>query len=139
MWSTSALEAWWCLTSARHRAVHCPGEGRQMNQLTNQPISGPRKAADPVREPTNKRVAPSPLHILVRHIKHRLCWNSLNSPEEASAKLVGNKLTSLHLVSAEGDHDIVGSTFNQQEEAPGFNPWVAPAFLDKSSTLTDRD
>ncbi|MPC32240.1 hypothetical protein E2C01_025548 [Portunus trituberculatus] len=68
-----------------------------MNQLAIQPISGPREAADPVREPANQRVAPNTLNVLVSPIKHGPCQSSLNSPEEASAKLVGNKLISLHL------------------------------------------
>ncbi|MPC08320.1 GRIP1-associated protein 1 [Portunus trituberculatus] len=86
---------------ARSSDVHCPSEGRQMNQLMNQPISRPRKAADPVHEPANQRVAPSTLHILTSPIKHWPCRSFLNSSEEASAELVGNKLTSLHLTHVE--------------------------------------
>ncbi|MPC61242.1 hypothetical protein E2C01_055309 [Portunus trituberculatus] len=77
--------------------VHCPVQGRQMNQLVNQPISDPKEAADPEHEPANQCVASSTLHILASPIKHGPCQSSLNSPEQATAKLVRNKLTSLHL------------------------------------------
>ncbi|MPC32239.1 hypothetical protein E2C01_025547 [Portunus trituberculatus] len=68
-----------------------------MNQFAIQPISGPKEAADPAHEPANQRVAPSTLYFLASPIKHGPCQSSLNSPEEASVKLVRNKLTSLHL------------------------------------------
>ncbi|MPC42997.1 hypothetical protein E2C01_036632 [Portunus trituberculatus] len=45
----------------------------------------------------DKGIAPTTLHVLATAIKHGSCRSFFNASEEASAKLVGNKLTTLHL------------------------------------------